>query len=95
LQARILLLGHITARKKISVFLLEMFERLSDGRDKIILPMSRYDVADYLTISVETVSRTFTAMRRRGTIRLVGTRCVQLLDRDTLDDSHRHDRLIA
>jgi CRP-like cAMP-binding protein len=96
LQARILLLGRITAQEKINAFLLEMTERLSDGRDKIDLPMSRYDVADYLAISVETVSRTLTVMKQRGTIRLAGTRCVQLVDRDALEDgADPHDRLTA
>ena len=87
LQARILLLGRITAREKINAFLLEMTERLSDGPDRIVLPMSRYDVADYLAMSVETVSRALTVLKQRGTIRLAGRRCVQLVDRDALGDA--------
>ena len=92
LQQRILVLGRITAQEKIKAFLLEMAERLSDGRDRIVLPMSRYDVADYLAISVETVSRALTLLKQRGTIKLAGTRRVQLVDHDAFaeaGDDHR------
>lgn len=92
LQARILLLGRITAREKVNGFLLEMTERLSDGPDRLVLPMSRYDVADYLAMSVETVSRALTALKQHGTIKLAGTRRVQLVDRDALEGGNDHDR---
>jgi len=86
LQARILLLGRITTREKINAFLLEMAERLPNGSDTIVLPMSRYDVADYLAVSVETVSRAFTALKQRGAIKFTGTRQMRIVDRTALDD---------
>jgi CRP/FNR family transcriptional regulator, nitrogen fixation regulation protein len=93
LQARILLLGRMTTREKINGFLLEMAERLPNGSDRIVLPMSRYDVADYLAVSVETVSRAFTALKRRGTIKFTGTRQMLIVDRTALDDgSDDHHR---
>ena len=45
--------------------------------------MSRYDIADYLGLSSETVSRTFTALRTRGLISTKG-REVRLLSREML-----------
>jgi DNA-binding transcriptional regulator YhcF (GntR family) len=45
--------------------------------------MSRYDIADYLGLSSETVSRTFTALRTRGLISTKG-RQVRLLNNDML-----------
>jgi CRP-like cAMP-binding protein len=55
------------------------------NQQAVVLPMSRYDIADYLAISVETVSRALTELKRRGLIRFVGTRQIQLLDRAPLE----------
>jgi hypothetical protein len=51
----------------------------------IILPMSRYDIADYLCIAVETVSRAITELRERRVIRFGDIRSVQICDRDALE----------
>jgi hypothetical protein len=56
LEARILILGPTTAREKVGYFLVEIERRLSyETAETVVLPMSRYDIADYLTLSVETV----------------------------------------
>lgn len=91
LQARVLLLGRITALAKVSGFLLEMARRCAGGAtdrvaDRIVLPMSRYDVADYLALSVETVSRAMTVLKQRGAIELTGTRQVRIVEPTVLDD---------
>jgi len=58
-QARMLILGRMTARQKVCSFLVEIADRSSgDATQAVVLPMSRYDIADYLAMSVETVSRT-------------------------------------
>jgi hypothetical protein len=49
--------------------------------------MSRYDIADYLAVSVETVSRSLTDLKQRGVIRFSGTRTVKIVNRDGLEDS--------
>jgi CRP/FNR family nitrogen fixation transcriptional regulator len=57
----------VTALEKVGSFILEMETRLSHGGgDSIALPVSRYDIADYLAISVETVSRSLTDLKHRG-----------------------------
>jgi CRP-like cAMP-binding protein len=56
----------------------------SISREPIALPMSGYDIADYLALRVETVSRTLTALCRRGAIALVGARSVRVIDRGCL-----------
>jgi CRP-like cAMP-binding protein len=84
LQAQLLILGRVTAPKKVGAFLIEMARRLSDGPDRVVLPISRYDIADYLAVSVETVSRSLTDLRHRGVIALAGKRCVKIMDRDAL-----------
>jgi CRP-like cAMP-binding protein len=69
--ARIDLLARGNALEKTAHFLLEIARRTASG-DRMNLPMSRYDIADYLGLSSETVSRTFTALRRRGVIATEG-----------------------
>ena len=87
LEVQILILGRSTATKKIGSFLLKMAERCSEAdRDGMVLPMSRYDIADYLALSVETVSRSLTELKQRGAIALVGTRRVRIVDHAALDD---------
>ena len=85
-QRRQLILGRATALEKVSNFLLEMtdcFRTRPVG--PVTLPMSRYDIADYLAIAVETVSRALTYLREEGVIRFDGARCVQIRDRQSLE----------
>jgi CRP/FNR family nitrogen fixation transcriptional regulator len=88
-QAQLLIVGRLTATEKVGGFLLAMSGRLSvDPADVVTLPISRYDIADYLAISVETVSRSLTELRRRGLIAFTGTRRVRIIDRNSLEDLH-------
>jgi CRP/FNR family nitrogen fixation transcriptional regulator len=90
LQAQLLILGRITALGKVSSFIVEMATRLSAGRgNTVALPMSRYDIADYLAVSVETVSRALTDLKHRGVIQLSGTRIVRIVDRDALEEGEQ------
>jgi CRP-like cAMP-binding protein len=81
LQSRILILGHVTALEKVRAFLVEMAKRSDADGVGVLLQMSRYDIADYLALSVETVSRAMTHLRHRGSITLQGRHQVKLLDR--------------
>ena len=73
--------------RKVSSFLLKMAGRLSDQTlDHVDLPISRYDIADYLGLSVETVSRSLTSLKNRGLIALSGPRSVRIIDRDALEE---------
>jgi len=92
-QTQLLSLGRITAVDKVGSFLLEMAERLSKGRiDQFVLPVSRYDIADYLAVSVETVSRALTDLRHRGVITLSSPRSVRIVDRDAIEQGEWHTR---
>jgi CRP-like cAMP-binding protein len=85
LQNQLLILGKVTAVEKVGAFLLEMMARLpKDQEDEIILPVSRYDIADYLALSVETVSRALSDLKGRGIISFVGTRQVKIIDKHAL-----------
>jgi CRP-like cAMP-binding protein len=79
LQARLLILGRVTAVEKVTAFLIEMAERSCEVSDTaVVLRMSRYDIADYLALSVETVSRSLTSLQHRGTIVFVGKHRIHL-----------------
>lgn len=72
-QEQMLLLGRKTAQEKIMTFLLAMSERAKrrgEPGDSVSLTMSRADIADYLGLTIETVSRTMTKLREQGAIRL-------------------------
>lgn len=82
-QEHSLLLGRGTAVQKITTFLMEMAER--GACDQVIdLPMSRQDIADYLGLTIETVSRTLSHLERDGVIGLPTARRVVLKDRRSL-----------
>jgi CRP/FNR family nitrogen fixation transcriptional regulator len=78
-----LLLGRGSAAQKISAFLLEN-ERQVGTTYLVDLAMSRQDIADYLGLTIETVSRTLSQMERDGTIALPTARRVVLQNRRTL-----------
>ena len=94
IQSQLVTLGRITAIEKVSSFILEMARRLRHGRDdSVALPISRYDIADYLAVSVETVSRSLTDLKHRGVIKFSGTRTVRIVDRDALEESDCQSRV--
>jgi CRP/FNR family transcriptional regulator, nitrogen fixation regulation protein len=72
-----------SAEERVAGFLLEMAGRCSDCC-AINLPMSRQDIADYLGLSIETVSRTFTQLAQSGVIVLETSRRIQFRNRAAL-----------
>jgi CRP/FNR family transcriptional regulator len=68
------LLGRRSADEKVATFLLGWRERLFSlkrSSNTVPLPMSRQDIADYLGLTIETVSRTFTKLERHGAIEIL------------------------
>ena len=96
LQSQLLIVGRVTAFEKVGAFLIEMATRLSSRPDdRVVLPISRYDIADYLGLSVETVSRSLTHFKQQGVIKLFGPRSVWIVDREALECGGRatHDEV--
>ena len=72
-----------SAEERVAGFLLEMAGRSSGGAS-IELPMSRQDIADYLGLTIETVSRTLTQLEDKAAIALPTSRRVVLRNRSAL-----------
>lgn len=82
-QDHLLLLGRKNALERLAAFLLEMADR-SGSAEVLDLAMPRHDIADYLGLTLETVSRMFAELKEMGPIKLESARRVRLLDRDKL-----------
>ncbi|MEH6757878.1 MAG: helix-turn-helix domain-containing protein [Parasphingorhabdus sp.] len=83
-----LMLGRKTAAERVASFLLEMSERLADASCSVVggnvsnfaLPFGRQQVADILGLTIETVSRQMTQLKKNEVIALPDHRNVQILD---------------
>ena len=88
-QDQVMALGRRSAEEKVAWFLIhlrERYARVGDRTTMIALPMSRLDIADFLGLTIETVSRTLTRLARDesiaidpGGIRLVDVRRIEQL----------------
>lgn len=94
-QARLMLLGRKTARERLASFLIEQAspccahgQTITDehGPLTLALPMSRTDIADYLGLTIETVSRTFGLFKKEGLISVKGASAATLLKPGRLSD---------
>jgi CRP/FNR family transcriptional regulator, nitrogen fixation regulation protein len=83
-QTRSLLLGRMTAPERVTSFLLELADRRDVSR-ALHLPMSRQDIADYLGLTIETVCRVLSAMKRTGVIAIPHPQRIDIRDREALE----------
>jgi cAMP-binding proteins - catabolite gene activator and regulatory subunit of cAMP-dependent protein kinases len=82
-RERQVLLGCLTASEKVASFLLLMSRHaIACGLpgNLLYLPMTRSDIADYLGLTVETVSRALTGLKKQGLIRLAAPQVIDLVD---------------
>ena len=88
-QEQMLLLGRKTAKERIASFLLMLSRaalRRGQKENPVTVPMSRTDIGDYLGLTTETVSRTFTQLKKSGMIVLQTGGRVELAQKAALED---------
>ena len=87
-EHRMIALGHQLAEKRLACFLTWYWSRTQEltpnGDRSFTLPMTRRDIADYLCLSIEAVSRAFTKLRNQNIIALDDPQHVRILDPDRL-----------
>jgi CRP/FNR family nitrogen fixation transcriptional regulator len=84
-QQHQLVLGRRSATEKLAGFILDMMERQA-ADDIVGLPMQRNDVADYLGLTFETVSRALRALKEKGFIRIPSVSQIEILDHAGLEE---------
>jgi CRP/FNR family transcriptional regulator len=85
-RQQLVLLGRKTATERIASFLMMLAGRCHSHRDgpDIPFPMSRADIADYLGLRIETVSREISALKVKRVIQLTGRQSFRIIDRERL-----------
>ena len=90
-----LLLGRKSAEEKVASFLLMLAKRAGiigcahsaeQSEARFVLPITRADMADYLGLTIETVSRQITRLKVAGAVRVVDQRTFMVPDTDRLAD---------
>jgi CRP/FNR family transcriptional regulator len=86
-QDQMLLLGRKTARERLASFLISLSQRAVKRHrlaSPLDVPMSRSDMSDFLGLTIETVSRTLTQLRKARLIATRGRKGIAILDMDRL-----------
>jgi CRP/FNR family transcriptional regulator, nitrogen fixation regulation protein len=84
----VMLLGRMTAYERVATFLLDLAGRRRqspEGDRTVELAMNRRDLADYLGLTVETVSRVMNGLKRKGVIFFTAPEDVHLKQSDALE----------
>ena len=92
-RQQVVLLGRKTASERVASFLLMLDGGRAPSRGNkvreegdIILPMSRSDIADYLGLRIETISRELSELKATRLIRMTSVQSVRIVDRERLAD---------
>ncbi|MGQ0742491.1 MAG: cyclic nucleotide-binding domain-containing protein [Alphaproteobacteria bacterium] len=86
-QDQMILLGRKSARERVASFLLvlaSVAQRRGQSGNPISIPMARADVADYLGLTGETVSRTITKFSMQGLINVINDKRMEIVDPVTI-----------
>ena len=86
-QDRMEVLGKMNANERIAKFFLNISEqrsRIGWQNNPISLPMTRQDIADYLGLTLETVSREITRFKTSNIIKLINTKQIFIVDKEKL-----------
>jgi CRP/FNR family transcriptional regulator len=84
-RQQLVLLGRKTATERVASFLLMLAGRCPHQKE-LALPMSRTDIADYLGLRIETVSREISGLKADRIIRLTGRQTFEIVDHERLEE---------
>lgn len=88
-----LMLGRMSALEKVATIILKFAEKMhcaktlqgeSSDELKFELPLTRAEIADFLGLTIETVSRQFTLLKNQGLIKITQQRYIEILDKEKL-----------
>jgi CRP/FNR family nitrogen fixation transcriptional regulator len=82
MQSHLVQIGRKSAIERVAGVLADLAFR--DGREEVDLPMSRQDIADYLSLTIETVSRMLSQLQARKVIALTSLRRMRVCNPDAL-----------
>jgi len=86
-QDRMGVLGKMNANERVAKFIINISEqraRIGWKNNPVSLPMTRQDIADYLGLTLETVSREFTRFKTSNLIKLMNSKQVFIVDKEKL-----------
>ena len=84
IQDHLTMVGRQTAKERVAAFLLLLSERLSPDGTRVDVPMNRQDIADYLSLTMETVSRTLSLLKSTRIIAAADLHRLELRNIDAL-----------
>ncbi len=87
-EAHLVMMGILPSSERVHAFL-STFAKLRAREGFLVLPMCRRDIGDYLGLSMETVSRSFTALREMGRIELKGAERFRIVEEQDASVDHR------
>jgi CRP-like cAMP-binding protein len=80
-HSHLVILGRAAANERVASFLVFLWERIGGEDDDVLdVPMSRLDIADYLGLTIETVCRVLSEMKREGIVTIPDARHLTLRD---------------
>ena len=83
-----MMLGQQSARQRLAVFLLDFIRNpgfFNQEQRQLMLPVNRFDLADYLGTTRETTARTLARLEKEKLIRRIDSHTIQILDMDGLE----------
>ena len=84
IQNHLTVVGRQTAKERVAAFLLLLTDRVEPGGTIVNVPMNRQDIADYLSLTMETVSRTLSRFKTAGMIAIPDQHRLELKNLDAL-----------
>ena len=82
-QRQIMMLGQQSAHQRLALFLLDFMRNpgfFDDVRALLTLPVNRFDLADYLGTTRETVTRAFARLEHKGLVKRINSHTIQVLN---------------